>query len=99
MTLTALKISEDLVPLSEFKARTGEYVRRVGEHARPVVLTKHGKGVAVLMSVEQFERYEEALQADALRRALAESEADFEAGRFTNLDAFDREMRARLGRD
>ncbi|MCP4873018.1 MAG: type II toxin-antitoxin system Phd/YefM family antitoxin [Proteobacteria bacterium] len=92
MTITALKISEDLIPLSELKAQAGEIVRRINDNQRPAVVTRHGRGVAVLVPVELYERYQAALETAELQLAVAEAEADFAAGRVVPVD----EVRARL---
>ncbi len=43
-----MKFSEDVVPLGDMKVNPGKIVRRVNEAGRPVLLTSHGRGVAVL---------------------------------------------------
>ena len=44
----AVKFSEDVVPLGDMKVNPGKVVRRVHETHRPVLLTGHGRGVAVV---------------------------------------------------
>jgi len=51
-----LRISRDIRPLSEFRANTAKFVRQVQETRRPLVLTQHGRGAAVLLDVEEYER-------------------------------------------
>lgn len=43
-------ISEDFVPVSEFKAQAAEWLRRIGETDAPLVVTQHGKPAGVLLS-------------------------------------------------
>ena len=78
--MTTIKISEDLRPLSDMKARPNDVVTHARESGRPVVLTRYGKGVAVLLSVESYE----ALQVSATRlrliAALRESERALDQG-------------------
>jgi PHD/YefM family antitoxin component YafN of YafNO toxin-antitoxin module len=45
------------------------------------VLTRHGRGVAVLLSLESFEEMADQLAETELREALDEGEADIRAGR------------------
>jgi prevent-host-death family protein len=69
-----MKISEDLRPLSELKSRTASVVGRVRRSRRPVVLTRYGKGVAVLMSVEEYEELQSAAARLRVIAALQEAE-------------------------
>jgi prevent-host-death family protein len=75
------KLSEDLRPMSALKSQGAEIVRHVTETRRPVVLTKHGRGVAVVVSLEAYEELQEAAELAALRAAIAEGMRDVEAGR------------------
>jgi len=86
-----LQISEDIRPISELKSRGSEIVTQVIETRRPVVLTRHGRGVAVMLSVDDYESLFQAAQRGALVEALREGERDFAAGRVLTHE----EMRAR----
>ncbi len=67
--------------MSELKSRGAEIVRQVNESGRPVVLTRHGRGVAVVVSLERFEELEQAEAGLRLKHAIAQAEEDFAAGR------------------
>ena len=56
-----LKLDEDIRPLSEFRAGVASFVRQVNETRRPMVLTQHGRGVAVLVDIREFEALRERL--------------------------------------
>ena len=84
-----LRLDEDIRPLSEFRAGVAGFVRRVSETRRPLLLTQHGRGVAVLVDVREFEAMRERL---ALLEDVSAAEADIAAGRVTPHD----EARARL---
>ncbi len=45
----AIRVDEDIRPLSEFRAGVASFVSQIQETGRPMVLTQHGRGVAVLM--------------------------------------------------
>lgn len=45
---------EDIRALSDFRAGVSSYVQQVTETKRPLVITQHGKGVAVLADVGEF---------------------------------------------
>ena len=50
------KFSEDVRPLTDLKTRAGAVVDRLRRSRRPVLLTRRGRGVAVLMDLEEYER-------------------------------------------
>jgi prevent-host-death family protein len=54
-----IKFSEDVVPLTDLKTNPGRVVRQVAESRRPVLLTRRGRGVAVVQSVDEFDAAEE----------------------------------------
>jgi len=78
--MRAIKISEDLRPLSDMKARPNDVVTQARETGRPVVLTRYGKGVAVLLSVESYEELQVSAVRLRLIAALREAEKAVEEG-------------------
>lgn len=85
-----VRFSEDVVPLTDLKTNPGRVVRHASESHRPVLLTRRGRGIAVVQSVADFEAAEEER---AFMRAVVEGLADLEGGREVTL----LEARARLG--
>ena len=77
--------------MSDLKANPGRVLKHATDARRPVLLTSRGRGVAVMQSLEEFERGEEDR---AFMRAVVEGLTDLEEGREVSLDA----ARARLGR-
>ena len=53
-------LSEDLVPVNEFRANMASYIQRVSESGRPVVLTQHGRATAVLVDPALLDEIEES---------------------------------------
>ncbi|MYD99325.1 MAG: type II toxin-antitoxin system Phd/YefM family antitoxin [Gammaproteobacteria bacterium] len=72
------RFSEDVVPLTDLKTNPGRIVRHAAEAGRPVLLTRRGRGVAVVQSVAE---YESAAEERAFMRAVISGLADIEAGR------------------
>jgi antitoxin YefM len=74
------------VPLAEVKNRLSEVVDRLErEHGR-VVITKHGRPAAVLLSLEDLESLEETLAIlsdPELLAAIREADTEVAAGRTT----------------
>jgi prevent-host-death family protein len=83
MRSSAVKFSEDVVPLGDMKVNPGKVVRRIDETGRPVLLTSHGRGVAVVQGLDEFEAAQE--ERDFMRAVVA-GLADIEAGRVIALD-------------
>jgi len=80
---TAVRFSEDIVPLGDMKVNPGRIVRRIDETGRPVLLTSHGRGVAVVQALGEFEAAQD--ERDFMRAVVA-GLADVEAGRVMSLD-------------
>ena len=95
--MTSLRLTEDLKPLSDFKSKAAEIVRQVEVTGRPVVITKHGRGVAVVLSIESYERYQALVERQALLRDIVEAEADIVAGRTISHEDVVRRWEDRLG--
>ena len=77
-----VRFSEDVVPLTDLKTNPGRVVRHATESHRPVLLTRRGRGVAVLQSVADYEAAEEER---VFLRGVVEGLADLEAGREVSL--------------
>jgi prevent-host-death family protein len=87
---TSVKFSEDIVPLGDMKVNPGKIVRRVDETGRPVLLTSHGRGVAVVQGLSEYEAAQEERE---FMRAVVAGLADLDAGRVVTLA----EVKRRLG--
>ncbi len=57
-----LKIDQDIKPLSEVRTGIANYIKQVRDTKRPVIITQHGKGVAVLMDAVEYENMQEKLE-------------------------------------
>jgi prevent-host-death family protein len=57
-----INLNEDIRALSDFRAGVSSYVQQVAETKRPLVITQHGKGVAVLADVEEFQAMQARLE-------------------------------------
>jgi len=86
----ATKFSEDVVPLTDLKVNPGRVLKHVTESHRPVLLTRRGRGVAVVQSVADYEQAEEERE---FMRAVLAGLGDLEAGFEVTLA----QARARLG--
>ncbi|MGV8083389.1 MAG: type II toxin-antitoxin system Phd/YefM family antitoxin [Coriobacteriia bacterium] len=60
--MRAIRLDQDVRPLSEFRAGVASFVQQVNETRRPLLLTQRGRGVAVLVDVREFEAMQERLE-------------------------------------
>jgi len=89
-----LRVSEDIVPLSEFKARASEWLKKIAETGAPVVITQNGRAAAVLVSPGEFDAMTERAR---LFQAVAEGIADAQEGRLTEHESMVAEATSRYG--
>ena len=57
-----LKLNQDIKPLSEVRTGIASFIKQVHATKRPLVITQHGKGVAVLLDVQEYEIIQEKLE-------------------------------------
>jgi prevent-host-death family protein len=89
---SGVKFSEDVVSLGDMKVNPGKIVRRVEETGRPVLLTSHGRGVAVVQALSDYEAAQEERE---FMRAVVTGLADIDGGRVIPLA----DAKRRLGLD
>lgn len=70
-------LARDIIPISEFRKKTADYLEEIRSKGRALVLTQDGHSAAVVMSPEDFEQiqYERDLFA-----AVAQGEKEIEKG-------------------
>ena len=56
-----IKIEQDIKPLSEVITSIATFIKQVHDTKRPVIITQHGKGVAVLLDVQEYEAMQEKI--------------------------------------
>lgn len=89
----------DIRPITYLKNNTADLIREVSDNGRTVLITQNGEAKAVVMDVELYDRWKASL---AMLKILAQSEAEFEAGKtVSQKDAFTRAEAAirRVARD
>lgn len=57
-----LRVDQDIRPLSEFRAGVATFFKQVQETKRPLVITQHGKGVGVLLGVQEYEEMQKTIE-------------------------------------
>ena len=88
-----LKPSQDIQPLSAFRANAAGFLKNVRESQRPLVLTQHGKSSAVVLDVEQYDALMEELE---VIRDIKEAKAELARGAAIPHESAMAQLRARI---
>ncbi|HAH52156.1 MAG TPA: prevent-host-death family protein [Balneola sp.] len=78
-----ISLSKDIEPLSEFRKKSADFVKRLKKDKQPIVLTQHGKSAAVLMDVSEYERIAERME---MLEDLLEAKQQVEQGNTFTMD-------------
>jgi antitoxin YefM len=57
-----LRIDQDIKPLSEVRNGMATFIKQIHDTKRPVIITQHGKGVAVLLDPYEYEAMQEKIE-------------------------------------
>ncbi len=57
-----LRINDDIKPLSEIRTGLANFIKQVHNTKRPVIITQHGKSVAVLIDAMEYEAMQEKIE-------------------------------------
>lgn len=87
-----IKFSEDVIPLSDLKINPGKVVNRAKDTHRPILLTRRGRGIAVVQSLDEYEKNEEERK---FMKAIAQGLMDVREGNELDL----KEVKKKLGID
>lgn len=83
-----ISISKGIEPLSEFRKRSADFVKRLKKEKQPIILTQHGKSAAVLMDVAEYERFSRKME---MLEDLLEAKQQVEQGKtYTMAEARER---------
>ena len=78
-----ISLTNDIVPLSEFRKKSADFINRLKKEKQPIVLTQHGKSAAVLMDVSEYERLTKKME---MLEDLLEAKQQVEQGETYTLD-------------
>jgi prevent-host-death family protein len=90
-----LKPSQDVQPLSAFRANAAGFLEQVRATKRPLVLTQHGKSAAVVLDVDEYESLVEQVE---LIRDIRDARAEMARGEGVDHADVVAELRSRLKR-
>lgn len=92
--IAMLKPSQDVQPLSAFRANAAGLLNQVRATKRPLVLTQHGRSAAVVLDVDQYEALVEEIE---LIRDIRQAKAELARGEGIPHEDVVGELRARMG--
>ena len=87
-----LKLNQDVMPLSEFRSTIASSIEKLQKTLRPMLLTQHGKGVAVVIDVNEFEAMRDKID---LLEGITIAEKQIEEGDFYTQEEMERDFFAR----
>ena len=76
--MAKLRVSEDIITVSDFKAQASDWLHRIAGSGHPLVITQNGRAAGVLLSPTAFD---ELSQRQEFLAAVAEGMADERARR------------------
>ena len=83
----------DVRPVSDLRQNMAEVMESIDTEKRPVILTKHGRGKYILLSIEDYNRI---TAFEVLYNAIDEGIADIEAGRVSDFREFAQQLREEM---
>ncbi len=93
--MRSVKVSEDIVPIGEFKGKAARWLKRAETTGQPVVITLNGRPAGVIVSPAEYDRLQER---ERFLSAIAEGLADAEAGRLVTTAQARRQLGLRRAR-
>ena len=91
----SFKSSEDILSLSEFRARLSDCVARCRTSHRPLLLTQNGRAAGVFVDACAWDELQEKLEKMAAYEDLLVAEGEADRGETVSLENFEKEIRGR----
>lgn len=88
-----IDLTQDICPISDFRANAMSMISRARENRHPIVLTQHGKSAAVVLGVED---YQEMLETIEYLKANDEAEQSINSGKGLNHSEAKKAILARI---
>ncbi len=84
--MSTLQVSEDILPLGQFKTQASALLKSINSSHRSIIITQNGKPAAVVLSPSEFDRLNtQARFISAVQQGLD----DIQAGRVIDDDMLD----------
>ena len=74
--MKSINISNDIIPIGEFKTSLSKWLKNVQNTGRPLIITKNGKPAGVVLSPSEYdELMHNKLFIDSVIRGLSDAES------------------------
>lgn len=87
------KLTEDVIPVTDFRTNAAELIQKIKKTRRPLILTQHGRSAAV---VEDMKEYEDRLERLELLEAIVRGLQAAEKGELVSHEEAMRQVDALL---
>lgn len=92
-----LDITKDIQSLTNFRRKSGQFLKQIKKSKRPVMLTVNGKAEAVVQDAAAYQRLLDIAARADIYEALRQSEDDIAHGRTRPAREVFNELRRRYG--
>ncbi|MFZ0247278.1 type II toxin-antitoxin system Phd/YefM family antitoxin [Candidatus Binatus sp.] len=92
-----LDITKDIQSLTNFRRKSGQFLKQIKKSKRPVVLTVNGKAEAVVQDAQAYQQLLDIAARADVYEALRQSEDDIARGRTRPAREVLNELRRRYG--
>ena len=90
--MKAINISNDIIPLGQFKTSISKWLKNIQDTRHPLIITQNGKPAGVLLSPTD---YDELVYKERFLISANQGLADAEAGRVYTTEALRQELTRR----
>ena len=90
--MRAISISNDIVPIAEFKTNISKWFKTLQTSRHPLIITQNSKPAGVLLSASD---YDELVYRKSFLDSVEKGFADVESGRIQTTDELRKALRAR----
>jgi len=73
-----MNLSTQIKPISYLKAHAADIVNEMGRDGQPLIITQNGEAKAIVLSLKEYERTQEAL---AMMKMISLGDKEFDAGK------------------
>ena len=94
--MRTISISNDIVPIAEFKTNISKWFKTLQTSGHPLIITQNSKPAGVLLSAAD---YDELVYRKSFLDSVDRGVADAESGRTLTTDELRRSLRARRSAD
>ena len=90
-----VRVNEDIKPMSEFRTGIASFLKQIQNTKRPLIITQHGKAVAVLLDAGEYEAMQDKIE---LLQDIQTSISQIEGGQGVDHEQAKATVLRRIGR-